>query len=357
MNPPRTFQLTQRRFIRAPRERVFDAFVRIEHAREWMCPRGMSMADCEFDVRPGGSYRFTMRARDGDQFTIGGSYREILRPERLTYTWAWQGENMPNMETLITVAFSERDGGTELMMTHSGFPNAAMCAAHEDGWHSSFNRLCDLVDARGQAATVTLHGDPRSTYVRTVRMGLAEKGVKYTLQAAAPHTPEVNALHPFGRIPVLADGPITVFETSAILRYVEEAFPGPSLLPGSIRERARGEQWVSALNAYVDGPLVRRYVLPYVFPKDGKPDRATIDAAVKEMPAIFAALDAAYGSRNFLAGNGPTMADYILAPMLFYVGFFPEGKALIANYPNLARGHATIAERASFRDTMPPMGG
>jgi len=42
MNPPRTFQLTQRRFIRAPRERVFDAFVRIEHAREWMCPRGMS---------------------------------------------------------------------------------------------------------------------------------------------------------------------------------------------------------------------------------------------------------------------------------------------------------------------------
>lgn len=133
-------------------------------------------------------------------------------------------------------------------------------------------------------------------------MGLAEKGVQYTLQPAAPHTPEVNALHPFGRIPVLADGPISVFETSAILRYVEEAFPGPSLVPGSIRERARGEQWVSALNAYVDGPLVRRYVLPYV-------------------------------------------------------GLFPEGKALIANYPNLARGHAPIAERASFRDTMPPMGG
>ncbi|MSQ55508.1 MAG: glutathione S-transferase family protein, partial [Betaproteobacteria bacterium] len=211
----------------------------------------------------------------------------------------------------------------------------------------------------GQTATVTLIGDPRSTYVRTVRMGLAEKGVKYTLQPAAPHSPEVLALHPFGRLPAFRDGPVTLFETSAILRYVEEAFPGPSLLPGNIRDRARCEQWVSAINSYLDGLLVRRYVLNYVFPKgaDGKPERAAIDAAVKEMPAQFAILERAYDTRNYLVGSACSMADLFLAPILFYVEMFPEGKALLPNYPNVMRAQAAIRERASYRETMPPMGG
>ena len=359
MNRAACFELTLRRFIRAPREKVFDAFVKAEHAKHWMCPRGMTIPVAEFDARVGGSYRVTMRARDGEQFTAGGRYREIARPERLAYTWAWQGESMPNMETLIVVTFAERDGGTELSMTHSGFPDAGMRDSHEEGWGSSLNNLCDRIDARGQAATVTLVGDPRSSYTRTARMALAEKGVNYALQPAAPHSPEVLAVHPFGKIPVFRDGPIELFETSAILRYIEEAFPGPSLLPGNIRDRARCEQWVSAINCYVDGPLVRRYVLPYVFPTgaDGRPDRAVIDATVKEMPGILATLDKAYGARDWLAGRTLSMADLFLAPIIFYVEMFPEGKALLPNYPNLMRGQAAIRARASFRDTMPPLGG
>ena len=206
---------------------------------------------------------------------------------------------------------------------------------------------------------MTLIGDPRSSYTRTARMGLAEKGVKYTLQPAAPHSPEVLALSPFGRIPAFRDGPVELFETSAILRYVEEAFPGPSLLPGNIRDRARCEQWVSAINAYVDGPLVRRYVLPYVFPKGagGKPDRAVIGASVKEMAGILAILDRAYDGRDYLVGNALSMADLFLAPILFYVEMFPEGKALLPKYPNVMRGQAAMRERASFKETMPPLEG
>lgn len=359
MNRDAGFELKLTRFIRAPRNKVFDAFVKAEHARQWMCPRGMIIPAAEFDARVGGKYRVTMRARDGEQFTAGGTFREINCPERLTYTWAWQGEGMPNVETLITLTFTERDGGTDLVMTHSGFPDAGMRDSHEEGWGSSLNNLCDLLDARGQAATVTLIGDPRSSYVRTARMGLAEKGVKYTLQPAAPHSPEVLALHPFGRVPAFRDGTIEFFETSAILRYVEEAFPGPSLLPGNIRDRARCEQWVSAINAYVDGPFVRRYVLQYVFPKgpDGKPDRAVVDAAVREMPERLAALERAYGGRDFLVGKTLSMADLFLAPILFYVELFPEGKALLPKYPNVMRGQAAIRERASFKDTMPSLGG
>ena len=358
MNRTATFDLTLKRTIRAPREKVFDAFVQAEHARRWMCPRGMTIPEADFDARVGGRFRVTMRARDGEQFTATGTYREIARPQRLVYTWQWVGEAMPNVETLITVAFTEREGGTELVMTHSGFPDAGMRDSHEEGWGSSLNNLCDALDARGQAATVTLIGDPRSSYMRTARMGLAEKGVRYTLQPAAPHSPEILALHPFGRIPAFRDGPVALFETSAILRYVEEAFPGPSLLPGNIRDRARCEQWVSAINAYVDAPFVRRYVLQYVFPKgaDGKPDRAAIDAAAKEMPEKLKILDDAYGGRDFLVGKALSMADLFLAPILFYVEMFPEGKALLPKYPNVMRGQAAIRERASFKETMPPKG-
>jgi glutathione S-transferase len=359
MNRSATFDLTLKRTIRAPREKVFDAFVQPEHARQWMCPRGMTAPVAEFDARVGGKYRITMRARDGEQFTASGVYREIARPQRLVYTWAWAGEGMPNVETLITVSFAERDGGTEITMTHSGFPDAAMRDSHEEGWGSCLNRLTDLTDARGQAASVTLYGDPRSSYTRTVRMGLAEKGVRYTLDPLVPHSAEILKLNPFGKIPAFRDGPVELFETSAILRYVEEAFPGPSLLPGNIRDRARCEQWVSAINAYVDGPLVRRYVLPYVFPQGagGKPDRNVIDASAKEMPGILAALERAYGGRDFLVGRALSMADLFLAPILFYVELFPEGKALLPKYPNVMRGQAAIRERASFRDTMPPLGG
>ena len=355
MNRATSFDLTLIRFIRASRENVFDAFVQAKHAQQWMCPRGMTIPGASFDARVGGRFRVTMRARDGAKFTAAGVYRDIARPERLSYTWQWESANLPNVETLITVTFTERAAGTELRMTHSGFPDASLRDSHEEGWGSSLNRLTDLVDERGQAATVVLLGDPRSTYVRTARMGLAEKGVKYMLQPVGPHTSEILAVHPFGRLPAFRDGRLALFETSAILRYVEETFPGPSLVPGTIRDRARCEQWVSAINAYYYDLMIRRYVLQYIFPKgpDGKPDRSVLDAAVKEMPEKLAILEGAYGGRDVLAGNAVSMADLFLAPILHYVEQFPEGKQLLANYPNLMRGQAAMRARTSFTETSP----
>lgn len=347
--------LTLIRFIRAPRERVFDAFVQAGLASRWMCPRGMSVPEVLFDARTGGRFRVTMQARDGSRFVAGGVYREFVRPEKLVYTWRWEDKARPGIDTTIAIAFIERAAGTELRMTHSGFPDAPTRDAHEEGWGSSLNQLTDLLDERGQAATVMLLGDPRSSYVRTARMGLAEKGMKYTLQPVAPHTPEILAVHPFGRVPGFRDGRVALFETSAILRYVDEAFPGPSLIPGTVRDRARCEQWVSAINAYLDGTMIRRYVLQYIFPKGAgsQPDRAVIDAAVKEMAEQLAILERAYGGNDFLAGRSLSMADLFLAPMLHYVEQFPEGKALLPTYPNVARAQGVIRERASFRDTAP----
>jgi glutathione S-transferase len=299
-----------------------------------------------------------MLARDGTLLAVGGAYREVTRPERLVYTWAWQGENSPmaGIETLVEVDFLARDGGTELRLRHSGFPAAAASEAHAAGWRSTLNRLLDQVDERGSAATLTLLGDVRSSYTRTVRMALAEKGLACTLQPCAPHSPENLAAHPFGRIPALRDGETTLFETSAIVRYLDECFgSSATLLPGSPLARARCEQWVSAVNAYLYDTMVRRYVLQHIFPRGpgGQPDRGVIDGALKEMPAQLAALDQAYGGSDWLAGGALSMADLFVAPILAYVEQMPEGPALLAAVPNVQRAQATLRRRDSFIRTDP----
>jgi glutathione S-transferase len=349
MNRAPSFELQLSREIRAPRERVFDAFVTEAAMRQWMCPRGMTIPALEVDARVGGGFRITMRARNGEQFTAAAAYREIARPERLVYTWQWVGEGMPNMETLITVTFAERGGTTEVRMTHTGFPDQALADSHQDGWGSCFNRLADLLDPRGTAASVALLGDPRSTYTRTARMGLAEKGVKHALESCGPKSPQITELHPFERIPAFRDGDVRLFETSAILRYVEEAFPGPSLLPQNIRDRALAEQWVSAINSYMYDAMVRRYVLQHVFKTN---DRAVMEAALKDMEKHLAALEGAY-TRPFLAGGQPTLPDYFLAPIVGYLEMFPESKARLERCPKLMRAHAALKERASWKETQP----
>jgi len=356
MNAPEMFELQMSRHIRAPRERVCEAFLSASEMRQWMCPRGMSVAEASADPRTGGRWRVLMQARDGSHFAVGGEYREVTRPERIVFTWQWEAGPMPGVQTVVEVDFSALDGGTLVQMRHGGFPAAAARDPHAQGWNATLNKLTERLDPRGSAATLTLLGDARSTYTRTARMGLAEKGVACTLQSCGPHSPEVLAVSPFGRIPVFRDGDFGLFETSAILRYVDESFDGPSLLPGTIADRARCEQWVSATNAYLYDTMVRRYVLQYIFPRgdDGKPDAGAIASALKEMPAQLAALDRACERSDFLAGAAISMADLFVAPILAYVERMPEGMGLLAAAPHLMRAQARVRERTSFTTTQPP---
>ncbi len=354
------FELHQQRFIRAPRDKVFDAFVTEAALKAWKCPRGMTVPQAHADAHEGGAWRVTMLARDGTRFEVGGVYRELRRPTRLVYTFQWQdGGALPGIPTLVEVDFIDRDGGTELRLRHTGFTDAAQRDSHGQGWSSSLNRLTDLVDVRGTAATLVLLGDARSTYTRSVRMALAEKGLAYTFEMAGPHSPAIDAVHPFGRIPALRDGDIALWETSAIVRYLDECFAGGnSLLPASIIGRTRCEQWVSAINAYCYDAMVRRYVLQYVLPRGpgGAPDRSVIDAALAEIPRQLAALEHGYGSDVWLAGGALSMADLLLAPILAYVAAMPEGASLLAAVPQVRRAQAAMRARPSFVATEPPHG-
>ena len=130
-----------------------------------------------------------------------------------------------------------------------------------------------------------IHGPAYSTYVRTTRMTLEEKGVVYDLREFdfMQGMPEEDLKrHPFGKVPAFEHDGFMLYETAAIARYVDEAFDGPALQPADVRARARMAQIVGILDSYTYGPVVgqiviQRLVVPMM---NGTPDEAAITAAL-----------------------------------------------------------------------------
>jgi glutathione S-transferase len=196
-------------------------------------------------------------------------------------------------------------------------------------------------------------GVPQSNYVWAVRMVCAEKGVPYEHRVERPHSPAVDAIHPFGKVPVMRHGDLTLCESKAIATYIDRVFDGPKLIPDDPARAAQVEQWVSLGNVEFDNLMIRQYVVGYVFPKDGKPDMAAIGAAAEKMKPQVAVLDRAVAN-GYLAGDGFTLADINILPMLFYVNRFEEGKAILGAAKNLSAYMERHFARPSFKASMPP---
>ena len=354
-----TDNLVIKRHFRAPPERVFAAFVEKSLMQAWYGPENMTVPHCEVDARVGGKYRVEMHAPSGSVHVLTGEFKEIRPPDRLVYTWGWLNGAGRGPETTVTLTFVGRDGGTDLVLEQSGFVNEDARDRHGHGWQTSLNALEAALEGRPKplTPTPTILGDYRSTYVRSTRMAFEEKGIAYAVQVARPQSPEILAWNPFGKMPTFRCGELALYETSAILRHLDETMPGPSLMPSDPIERAKVEQWVSVLNCYGYPAIVRNYVLQYAFPRgpDGQPDRSTIDAAIPEIRKILAALDGAIGSRDYLVGDRITLADILLTPMVAYVKAMPEGKDLLAEVPNLRRAVEKLAERPSYVAASQPL--
>ena len=112
-----------------------------------------------------------------------------------------------------------------------------------------------------------------------------EKRIEYVLMEKPLHAPEILAIHPFGKMPVLRHGDVELFESKAIATYLDRSFPAPYVFPSDPRLSALTEQWVSLVNTLIDRTLIRTYLYAYIAPKnvDG-PDRDAIEAV---MPALL----------------------------------------------------------------------
>ena len=201
-------------------------------------------------------------------------------------------------------------------------------------------------------------GSLRSTYTRAVCMVCEEKGIDYVLTEQPLRAPEILALHPFGKMPVLRHGDVTLCESKAIATYLDRRFPEPYVLPSDPRLAALTEQWVSLVNTVLDPTLVRSYLLAYAFPRtaDGKPDRNIIDAVLPMVREQLALLEQAVTKTGYLVGEHFTLADINLLPILFYVRQLPEAAEAFDSATHLGRYYAAHAMRPSFVRTIPPEG-
>ena len=197
-------------------------------------------------------------------------------------------------------------------------------------------------------------GIPQSNYVWVVRMVCEEKGVPYEHKPDRPHSPAIDAIHPFGKVPVMRHGDVTLCESKAIATYIDRVFDGPKVIPEDPARAAMVEQWVSLGNVEFDKLMIRQYVVGYAFAKDGKPDMAAIGAAAEKMKPQVAVLDRAVAATGYLAGDRFTLADINILPMLFYVNRFEEGKAILGAAKNLSAYMERHFARPSFKASAPP---
>ena len=137
-----TLNLSVSRTFKARPETVFRAFTDPDWYARWWGPEGSQCRNVRVDLREGGSYSLDMHLPDGSIARMYGTYREIVPPERLVYTWTWEGENV---ETLVTLELEAVEGGTELTMTQEGFRDSRAVAMHDHGWSGSLDRLEGLL--------------------------------------------------------------------------------------------------------------------------------------------------------------------------------------------------------------------
>jgi uncharacterized protein YndB with AHSA1/START domain len=131
------------RTIAAPREIVFDAWLTADVLKRWW-PAGSDWETpiAEVDARVGGRLRLVMRSPDGEEFGGIGEFIEIGRPERLVYSWTWDGHGAHEGTHLVEVEFSDAgDGRTLVVLTNRGLPDDEARRAHREGWETSLDNL------------------------------------------------------------------------------------------------------------------------------------------------------------------------------------------------------------------------
>jgi glutathione S-transferase len=198
-------------------------------------------------------------------------------------------------------------------------------------------------------ASIKVYGVPPSIFTRVVLMGCHEKGIDYELVPTFPGT--VGALNPFGKIPAMTHGDVTLFESSAILRYLDNAFPGPRLWPADARAAALVDQWVGAACDSLLNSAGRYMASRFNFlPVPAEMAKKYLDKARDVLPVF----DRQLGKTNYLAGDTLTAADLLASPAFFYFPEIAELRGILDAMPNCRRWMDEIAARPSFSATVTP---
>lgn len=207
-------------------------------------------------------------------------------------------------------------------------------------------------------AEFKLWGFDGSTYVRSVKMLLAEKGAKDFEQVQVdvlkgePRKPDHLKRHPFGKVPVLDHDGMRILETSAIMRYLNDVLPGKSLVPGTPKDRARMDMIVGLIDSYGYGALVGGVAAYHLFPDfvGGKNEKMRGDGLATGRKVLELTM-ATRGKSPFIAGD-LSIADLFLAPIIAYVSMTPD-KDKLFDVEGFADWWSKIEKLPSYQSTQP----
>lgn len=139
-----TAELVIVREFDAPRELVFATWTDPKHARHWWGPKDHPATHLEMDARPGGRWRNRLTSTEtGVHLWHSGVFREVVPPERLVFTFAWEEEGERGLETVVTVTFAEHGGRTRMTFRQAPFRSTGERDGHACGWTSCFDRLTE----------------------------------------------------------------------------------------------------------------------------------------------------------------------------------------------------------------------
>ena len=199
-----------------------------------------------------------------------------------------------------------------------------------------------------------VYSHPGSPFGRSVMATLQEKGAPYRLTRLAPKSPEHLALHPFGRIPIFEHDGFRLYETQAILRYLDRVLPAPSLTPADPKRAARMDQVMNINDWYLfqgvgNVIIFHRVVGPRVM--GTVPDEDAIKAAMPKAHTVFDELARLLGAQPYFAGDTISLADLMLAPAMAFFALTPEWSVLSAPHANLVTWLANMQARPSMTAT------
>ena len=205
-------------------------------------------------------------------------------------------------------------------------------------------------------AGFVVHGVPGSPYVRAALLVLEEKSAEYHLAALQLGTlkqePHLSR-HPFGRIPAFEHDGWMLYETQAILRYVDAVIPEPRLQPADPRAAARMNQVMGITDWYVMPQISRTITLNRVVaPRFGRPvNEEAVTEGIPDARHCVGELARLLDGHDWMAGAALSLADLQLAPQLSMFAVAPEGAEILAAHPNLKSWLARMEARRSMQAT------
>jgi glutathione S-transferase len=202
-----------------------------------------------------------------------------------------------------------------------------------------------------------VHSIPGSPFGRAVLATLEEKGAAYRVSPVAldaRQSPEYLALHPFGRVPAFEHDGFRLYETQAILRYLDRVRPQPALTPSDAKQAARMDQVMNINDWYLfqgvgNTIIFQRVIAPRLLGK--APDEDVIKAAMPRAHTVFNELARLLGSQPYFAGDAISLADLLVAPGVDFFTMTPEWPALGAPHANLVAWMKRMQERPSMKAT------